>query len=409
MSNTAATGVNAASLLKDIRVLDLTNVLSGPYCTFQLALLGAEVIKIERPDGGDLARQLGASTELNTQLMGVSFLAQNAGKKSVTLNLKTKKGAEIFKALVKTADVVVENFRPDVMTRLGLGYAALAEINPALIYCAISGFGQEGPLKGNPAYDQIIQGMSGVMSVTGDAHSAPLRVGYPVCDTLGGLVGAFAIVAALYERKTSGNGRYIDVSMLDSTISALGWVASNYLVAGVETKPIGNENMTSAPSGAFRAADGLINIAANKQDQFETLCKLIGREDLTSDKRFAKREDRKTNRYALNDEINAALSANTAETWEKIFNDAGVPAGRILSVPEVLAHPQIAERRLLQEIEGAPGEPPLKIVKSGFRMNDCEPSAASHPPKLGQHNKEIFGELGIDEDALAAICEKGVI
>lgn len=398
-----------AALLKGVRVLDLTNVLSGPYCTFQLALLGADVIKIERPGGGDLARQLGASTALNEKLMGVSFLAQNAGKKSISLNLKSDQGVELLKSLIKTADVIVENFRPDVMKRLGLGYDELKRINPGLIYCAITGFGQEGPLKSNPAYDQIIQGMSGVMSVTGDAQTAPLRVGYPVCDTLGGLVGAFAIVSALYERKTSGVGRFIDVSMLDSAVSALGWVASNYLIAGVEAKPIGNENMTSAPSGAFKTSDGLINIAANKQDQFEALCRLIEREDLVRDDRFAKREDRKANRYALNEEINKALSMKPALEWETLLNEAGVPAGRVLSVPEVLAHPQIKERRLLQEIGGADGDATIKVVKSGFRMNDSEPAASAPPPKLGQHNSAVFEELGLSDQDLEELRKEGVI
>jgi CoA:oxalate CoA-transferase len=191
-------------LLGGIRVLDLTNVLAGPFGAYQLALLGAEVIKVEAPGSGDLARQLGADPALNRALMGASFLAQNAGKRSVTINLKIAAGKEVFRRLVRTADVVIENFRPGVMERLGLGYDALRELRPGLVYCAISGFGQDGPLKDNPAYDQIVQGLSGVMSVTGDAASAPLRVGYPVADTIGGLTAAFAIAAALVRRGAAG-------------------------------------------------------------------------------------------------------------------------------------------------------------------------------------------------------------
>ena len=264
-----------SSLLEGVRILDLTNVLAGPFCCYQLAQLGADVIKVEVPGSGDLARQLGADADLNRKGMGASFLAQNAGKRSITINLKSPKGQEVFRKLVASSDVVVENFRPGVMERLGLGYSALKAVKSDIIYCAISGFGQDGPLKFNPAYDQIIQGLSGVMSVTGDAQSAPLRVGYPVADTMGGITASFAISAALFRRERSGQGEFIDVSMLESTLVAMGWAVSNWLIAGVRPEPMGNENVTASPSGTFRTGEGLLNIAANKQDQFETLCHLI--------------------------------------------------------------------------------------------------------------------------------------
>ena len=255
-------------LLECIRVLDLTNVLAGPFGAYQLALLGAEVIKVEAPGAGDLARQLGADPALNKALMGASFLAQNAGKRSVTINLKSAAGKDVFRRLVRTADVVIENFRPGVMERLGLGYDALRVLQPGLVYCAISGFGQDGPLRDNPAYDQIVQGLSGVMSVTGDAASAPLRVGYPVADTIGGLTAAFAIASALVGAPARG-GRVIDVSMLEATLVTMGWQVSNWLIAGVRPA-LGNENMTAAPSGLF-ATGGGPRIAANQQRRFETL------------------------------------------------------------------------------------------------------------------------------------------
>ena len=236
-----------SGLLSGVRVLDLTNVLAGPFACYQLAVLGAEVIKVEVPGSGDLARQLGADAELNQRHMGASFLAQNAGKRSITLNLKHAAGKAVFLRLVASSDVVVENFRPGVMDRLGLGYAALKEVRPDLVYCAISGFGQDGPLNGNPAYDQIIQGLSGVMSVTGTPENAPLRVGYPVCDTIGGITAAFAIAAALVKRGRSGEGEFIDVSMLEATLVTMGWAVSNWLIAGVHPTPMGNENMTAAP------------------------------------------------------------------------------------------------------------------------------------------------------------------
>ena len=237
------------NLLTGVRILDLTNVLAGPFCCYQLAQLGADVIKVEVPGSGDLARQLGADPDLNKRHMGVSFLAQNGGKRSITLNLKHPKGREAFTRLVATSDVVVENFRPGVMERLGLGYEALKKAKSDIIYCAISGFGQDGPLKFNPAYDQIIQGLAGVMSVTGDEQSAPLRVGYPVADTMGGITAAFAISSALFKRERTGEGEFIDVSMLESSLVAMGWAVSNWLIAGVRPMPMGNENMTASPSG----------------------------------------------------------------------------------------------------------------------------------------------------------------
>ena len=242
-------GSGAMSALAGVRVLDLTNVLSGPFCTLHLALLGADVVKIENPKAGDLARVLGNVPKYNRMLMGTSFLAQNANKKSLTLNLKAPEGKEIFKKLVKTADVVVENFRPDVMTRLGLGYPVLAKINPRLVYCGISGFGQTGPDAEKPAYDQIIQGLSGAMDVNGDERLHPLRAGFPVCDTVGGLNAAFAILAALYHRERTGEGQMIDVALLDSIMPLMGWVAANLLIGGQAPVPMGNDNFTAAPSG----------------------------------------------------------------------------------------------------------------------------------------------------------------
>jgi crotonobetainyl-CoA:carnitine CoA-transferase CaiB-like acyl-CoA transferase len=384
-----------ADLLAGIRVLDLTNVLAGPYCGYQLALLGADVIKVESPDGGDLARQLGAAPDLNAAFMGASFLAQNAGKRSIVIDLKTAEGKRDFLDLVGTADALVENFRPGVMDRLGLGPEALRALKPDLVYCAISGFGQTGPMRANPAYDQIIQGLSGVMSITGTPETAPLRVGYPICDTLGGLFGAYAILAALLRRQRTGEGAVLDVSMLECTLSALGWPVSNYLSAGVEPRPMGNENMTAAPSGAFLTGDGLINIAANKQAQFVALCALLGRPDLTTDPRFAEREMRKKNRFLLKDEIEAALVTAPAVEWEARLNKAGIPAGRVLSIPQVLAEPQIAGRGMTTRFEDVPGiGGSLTVTRGGFLVDREAPRPSRPPPVLGEHSDEIRAELG---------------
>jgi len=381
-------------LLSGIRVLDLTNVLAGPYCAYQLGLLGADVIKVEAPNGGDLARQLGASATLNQAGMGASFLAQNAGKRSVVLDLKKEADRDRFLDLVASADALVENFRPGVMDRLGLGHASLKAVRPGLVYCAISGFGQSGPMRDNPAYDQIIQGLSGIMSITGTPETAPLRVGYPVADTLGGLVGAFAIAAALVRQKATGEGAFLDVSMLECTLSALGWPVSNYLTAGVEPRPMGNENMTAAPSGAFRTGDGLLNIAANKQEQFVTLCRLIDRSELASDPRFAEREARKQNRATLKVLIEDALAGAPAAAWEEKLNRAGVPAGRVLTIPQVLGERQVTERGMTTRFEGVQGmDRALTVVRGGFTVDGAAPLPTRPPPALGEHMDEVFASL----------------
>jgi CoA:oxalate CoA-transferase len=399
-----------SGLLAGARVLDLTNVLAGPFCCYQLAQLGADVIKVEVPGSGDLARQLGADPDLNRRRMGSSFLAQNAGKRSITINLKSAKGQDVFKRLVAASDVVVENFRPGVMERLGLGYAALKAIKRDIIYCAISGFGQDGPLKFNPAYDQIIQGLSGVMSVTGDPGSAPLRVGYPVADTMGGITAAFAIAAALYRRERSGEGELIDVSMLESTLVAMGWQVSNWLIAAVRPEPMGNENMTASPSGTFRTGDGLLNIAANKQEQFETLCGLIGRKDLMADARFAGREDRKRHRFELKDEIERALIPKSAAHWAALLNKHGVPAGEVLDVPSVLEHPQIKERQLLRTFENVPDvDKPVRVVRAGFRLASGDPAPAMPPPALGADTADILAELGFSKAEVDELAREKAI
>lgn len=384
---------SAPQPLRGIRVLDLTNVLAGPFCTYQLALMGAEVIKIEAPEGGDLARQLGADSERSRAYMGASFLAQNAGKKSVVLDLKHESGKDAFRALVRTTDVVAENFRPGVMERLGLGYDALKAIKPDLVYCAISGFGQNGPMSAAPAYDQIIQGLSGGMSITGDEESAPLRVGYPVSDSIGGMTAAFGIAAALAGRERTGEGAFIDVSMLDSTIATMGWVVSNYLIANQAPTPMGNDNFTAAPSGAFKTADGLLNIAANKQEQFIALTRVIGRLDLAKDDRFAQRESRKRNRGQLTVEIENVLVTKPAAVWERVLNEAGVPAGRVLTVPEALALDQVKHRGLVQSIGAGGAEEAISVCVGGYHLNGAPCVPDRPPPRLGEHTEEILAAL----------------
>jgi CoA:oxalate CoA-transferase len=380
-------------ILNGIRVLDMTNVLAGPFATLHLALLGAEVIKIENPNGGDLARKLGNVQELNDKNMGTSFLAQNSNKKSFTLNLKGDVAKEIFKKLVKTADVLVENFRPGVMDRLGLSYKVLNEINPQLIYCAISGFGQTGPDAFKPAYDQIIQGLSGVMAVNGDERLNPLRCGFPVCDTVGGINAAFAIMSALYYREKTSCGQFIDIAMLDSIMPLMGWVAANLLIGGKHPVLMGNDNFTAAPSGTFVTKDGYINIAANKQEQWENLCDVLGVPELKTDERFQKRDIRKKNRKELTPLLEVKLKEKDTKYWCDELNVKGIPSGEILSLNAALNQPQVEHRKALKEID-TPNVGKIKVFNLTAKFDKTEGDVDAPPPVLSQHTEDILLELG---------------
>ncbi len=394
--------------LEGIRVLDLTNVLAGPFATLHLALCGAEVIKIETPGSGDLARKLGNVPELNKKLMGTSFLAQNSNKKSLTLNLKEDIGKEIFKKLTSTADVIVENFRPGVMERLGLSYKVLSEINPRIIYCAISGFGQTGPDAFKPAYDQIIQGLSGVMAINGDERLNPLRCGFPVCDTVGGLNAAFATLVALYYREKTGLGQFIDVAMLDSIMPLMGWVAANLLIGGQQPVLMGNDNFTAAPSGTFVTKDGYINIAANKQEQWEDLCDVLGVPELKEDERFKERDTRKANRKLLTPLLEEKLKTNNTAYWVEKLNEKGIPSGEILSLEDALNQPQIKHRNTIKTIE-TPTVGEIKVFNLTAKFDKTSGEIDSPPPLLSQHTEEILKELGYSDSDIKEFKEKNII
>ena len=395
-------------LLSGIRVLDMTNVLSGPFATMHLALLGAEVIKVENPLDGDLARKLGCVPKYNQMLMGTSFLAQNANKKSLTLNLKAQEGKEIFRKLVATADVVVENFRPDVMARLGLSYDVLKGINPRLVYCAISGFGQTGPDALKPAYDQIIQGLSGEMAINGDEQLSPLRAGFPLCDTIGGLNAAFAVMSALYWRERSGEGQYIDVALLDSVMPLMGWVVANLLIGGQQPVLMGNDNFTAAPSGSFRTRDGSINIAANKQEQWEAVADVLGVPELKTDPRFQERDARKKNRKALTPLLEAKLQERETTHWVEVLNRHDVPSGAILGLDAALHQEQVNHRNTFGTVtvEGI-GAIPLFNMTAKFEKTPGHVTAP--PPKLGEHTVEVLKGLGYDDAHITALRAQKVV
>ncbi|MDR3532053.1 MAG: CoA transferase [Rhodopila sp.] len=396
--------------LAGIRVLDLTNVIAGPLASYQLALMGADVIKIEVPGIGDLSRKMGADAAAGKRGMGTSYLAFNANKKSIALNLKDARGKDVFRRLAGTADVVLENFRPGAMERLGLSADSLLSLNPRLIYCAVSGFGQTGPLAERASYDQIIQGYAGLMSLTGDAETAPMKAGLVVCDTTAAITAAFAIAAALVRRNATGEGEIIDVSMLDCALASMSsWVISSYLNAGYVPKPIGNHSQTSAPSGTFRTGDGPLNIVNNEQKQFAATCDALGVPALKDDPRFRERDDRMRNQAALQSVLEAQLATDTAAAWEAKLVAAGVPAGPVYTVPQIADHPQMRERGQLQTVHVPALDRDVQVVGAGFRLGGEAMPITAPPPALGEHTRAVLAEAGFDAAEIAALAEAGVI
>ena len=332
----------------------------------------------------------------------------NANKKSVTLNLKEPEAKRILLRLAGTADVVVENFRPGVMDRLGLSYAVLAKANPRLIYCAISGFGQTGPDAMKPAYDQIIQGLSGIMAVNGDERLNPLRCGFPVCDTVGGLNAAFAVMGALYHRERTGEGQCIDIALVDSIMPLMGWVAANLLIGHQQPQLLGNDNFTAAPSGTFATRDGAINIAANKQEQWEAVADELGVPELKRDTSFAKRDARKQNRRALTSLLEERLRLDTTEHWVARLNAKGVPSGAILGLDAALAQPQVAHRGTIQTV-CADGIGEMKLLGLTARFEKTPGAIETPPPRLSSHTEEILGGLGYSREEIVRLRERGIV
>jgi crotonobetainyl-CoA:carnitine CoA-transferase CaiB-like acyl-CoA transferase len=375
-----------------VRILDFTRYLAGPYGTYQLALLGADVIKIESRDGDETRSQLVAK-EWADRKMPPGFMAVNGNKRSITLDVRRPEALEIVKRLVATADVVWENFRPGVMDRLGLGYETLSTINPRLIYCAVSGFGHTGPERTTAAFDGKLQAMSGIMSITGEPAGGPMRAGFAICDTIGGLTAALAVSSALYQRTHTGRGQFVDVAMLDAALAFIPGPVSEYTVAGIEQKQIGNGSVSRKPTAnRFRAGDGYIVLAVLTEPQFGRLMRTIGRADALDDPRFKDWGARTANVAALREVIEGALASDDPKTWEARLTAADVPCACIWKIDEIVEHPQLAHRDVLQTVDSQYG--PLKLVGAGFRLAHGSPSIDRAPPTLGEHTDEILAEAG---------------
>jgi CoA:oxalate CoA-transferase len=395
-----------ARVLEGYRVLDFTHVLSGPIATNFLRLQGAEVIKVESATG-DTMRNYG-SQKVSDAGLGASFVSVNSGKRSIVLDLKDPAHLEVARRLVAKADVVVENFRPGVIERLGLGYDACRAIKSDIVFCSVSGFGQSGPLKFNPAIDQIIQSMSGLMTLSGEPGSGPMRIGFPVVDTYTGLLAAFAMVSALLQRERTGEGQYIDVAMLDAAMVMMISLLGPYLVAGEKPEKQGNRGYSMSPTAdTFTTREGSITIGAVRDEQFRLLCKVIGREDLVTDARFTNRKLRFQNGVALQAEVTKAFSQKSAEEWEKLLNDGGVAAGAVRDVPGAIAHEHFAHRRIKTplRVKGLERED-VEVLGAGFLYGHDQPGIETPPPRLGEHTREVLGELGYSDAEIQKITSK---
>ena len=379
--------VNRPSPLGGLRVVDLTHVLAGPYCTYQLALLGAEVIKVEAP-GGELVRHGGASPDLAEQGLGLTFCVQNSDKQFFEIDLKDPAGVEAVLELVAGADVFVQNFRPGVAERLGLGVAAAQARNPTLVYCSISAYGSGGPLGGRPAYDHVVQAMSGIMETTGFADEGPLKVGAPYVDYATGLNAAFAILAALRERDRTGAPQVVDVSMLDTALNLMASNVSQVATTGVDVPKLGNEAASRAPSSGFFAdsSGGYLVLAANTQRQFENLCTAIGHPEWADDRRWSDHVSRQENQAALRAGLERVFATDSAQAWEERLARHGVPASRVRKLSDVIGEGQPAARGLLHTVDVGKDNVPVQVPGIGFQLNGHSLGPTRPPQPVGHDN-----------------------
>jgi crotonobetainyl-CoA:carnitine CoA-transferase CaiB-like acyl-CoA transferase len=407
VDNALGLGVDMSLPLTGVRVLDLSRVLSGPYCTMLLADMGAEVIKIEVPGEGDLTRGKG-DPESEARGGQAVFFDLNRNKKSLTLNLKAEAGKEIFQRLAESADVVVENYRPDVMDRLGLGYPLLNQINPRLIYCGISGFGKTGPYSLWPAYDQIAQGMSGLMSVTGDAQCAPLRVGVSIADSIAGLFAACGVLLALAHRQHTGRGQEIQANLLDGLISMFTARASNFLESGALVPPVGNHLHDLGPAGTFETRDGYINITAWPDETFHRLCAVLGLGELWTDSRFVTPRSRATHRDALTDILNTKLRRRATADWIDLLHQQHIACGPILNLQQVFTDPQVLHNGMVVEHEH-PTSGTRRLLGFPLRLSEAPTTIRLPAPALGEHTDELVASLGYSQALIEAFRNDGVL
>ncbi|MBU8878490.1 CoA transferase [Bacillus sp. FJAT-29790] len=391
--------------LDDIKVLDLTRVLAGPYCTMILADLGADVIKVEAPGGSDETRSWGPPFQ-----NGVSayYLSANRNKRSITVNLKTEEGREIIRKLAEEADVLIHNFKTGSMEKWMLDYGNLKTINPKLVYCSITGFGETGPYQHLPGYDYIIQGMSGLMSITGNEESGPLKIGVAMVDILTGLYSAISIEAALYEREKSGQGQKIDMSLLDTAVSSLANVASNFLISGNVPQKLGNDHPNIVPYSTFKAMDGEMIIAVGNNRQFTSLCEVLGISEIAKHDKFRTNEARVENRKELTSILETQMQLHPVNYWIELFFKNNIPCGPIQTMEQVFTHPQIIAREMVVNTNH-PEAGMVKLVGSPIKLSRTQVKMERHPPIAGEHTEEILRQVGFSPDEITKMKNKKIV
>jgi formyl-CoA transferase len=398
----AMSQVSPSTALDDVTVLDLTRVRAGPTCVRQLADWGAKVIKIEMPEEGGTATQTDFSARQEADFQNL-----HRNKRSMTLNLKDAEGAAILRRMVGRADIIVENYRPDVKTRLGIDYEALSQVNPRLIYASISGFGQDGPYSDRPGVDQIAQGMSGLMSITGEPGRGPMRVGTALADLSAGVFAAMGILVALHERGHSGRGQWIQTSLLQAQIFMLDFQAARYLVSGEIAGQAGNNHPTGVPTGAFQTKDGYVNIAPTPV-MWRRFCKAIDREDLIEHPSYATPKDRRNHRDELNKLIGEITATMTSTAVVERLNRAGIPCGPIYTIDQTFADPQVRHLAIAQDVD-SPALGPIKLVGQPFTLSRTPSRLVSSAPEYGEHTDEILTEFGYSSEDIARFRQAGTI
>ena len=396
---------NSKLALNGVKVLDLTQIMAGPYCTMMLADMGADVVKVEKPNGGDDTRRMGPPF---IEGESAAFLGINRNKRSIVIDLRSDPGRELAQRMARESDVLVQNFRPGSLDRMGLGYEQVREINPAIVYCTISGFGATGPYAQRGGFDLVTQGMSGLMSVTGHAGGPPAKVGVPVCDLNAGMFGAIGILTAYINRLRTGQGQHVDTSLLEGGIAYTFWESAMFFATGDVPEPKGSAHRLTAPYQAFETSDGYVNIGAANQANWERLCAAIGRDELVTDPRFVEPRDRMDNLDELVSTLEDVFSQEPSAHWLEKLADAGVPAGPIYDLDEVYADPQVQAREMMVETEH-PVAGRVKNIGIPIKLSETPGQFQRPAPALGQHTDEVLTELGCSPTEIDKLRGSGVV